>query len=165
MNPDSDTLVTALYVRIDGLLVEHPEWAPQRPAVGIAPRLSDAELVTRPCCSRHQNRTTAASIGGCDKSAMMVGDQSATGPMELAHPDPGDSSSNRCARSSNRSTGPSNPNSASNATAAAPAPVSPHASCNDYSLSPQPSGTTKPPNNPAPPDPSPPTTTNNTPWN
>ena len=46
MDPDLDTLVTALYVRIDDLLAAHPEWAPERPAVGIAPRLSDAELVT-----------------------------------------------------------------------------------------------------------------------
>ncbi len=46
MNPDSDTLVTALYVRIDDLLASNPHWAPQRPVVGIAPRLSDAELVT-----------------------------------------------------------------------------------------------------------------------
>lgn len=46
MNPDLDTLATRLYVTIDDLLVEHPEWVPQRPAVGIAPRLSDAELLT-----------------------------------------------------------------------------------------------------------------------
>ena len=46
MNPDLDTLATALYVRIDDLLAAHPEWAPLRPAVGFAPRLSDAELVT-----------------------------------------------------------------------------------------------------------------------
>ena len=46
MNPDLDTLATALYVTIDDLLVTHPEWAPPRPAVGIAPELSDAELVT-----------------------------------------------------------------------------------------------------------------------
>ena len=46
MNPDLDTLATALYVRIDDLLIAHPEWAPERPAAGIAPRLSDAELVT-----------------------------------------------------------------------------------------------------------------------
>ena len=46
MNPDLDTLATALYVRIDDLLIEHPEWVPQRPEVGIAPRLTDAELVT-----------------------------------------------------------------------------------------------------------------------
>ena len=46
MNPDLDTLVTALYVRIDDLLAEHPEWAPERPAMGIAPTLSDAELIT-----------------------------------------------------------------------------------------------------------------------
>ena len=46
MGPDVDTLATALYVRVDDLLADHPEWAPQRPKVGIAPRLADAELVT-----------------------------------------------------------------------------------------------------------------------
>ena len=46
MNPDLDTVVTALYVRIDDLLIAHPQWAPQRPAVGIVAELSDAELVT-----------------------------------------------------------------------------------------------------------------------
>ena len=46
MNPDLDTLVTALYVRIDDLLAANPRWAPERPAVGIAPTLSDADLVT-----------------------------------------------------------------------------------------------------------------------
>ena len=46
MNPELDTLATRLYVTIDDLLVDHPEWAPERPKIGIAPRLSDAELVT-----------------------------------------------------------------------------------------------------------------------
>ena len=46
MNPDLDALVTRLYVTIDDLLIDHPEWAPERPAVGIAPKLTDAELVT-----------------------------------------------------------------------------------------------------------------------
>ena len=46
MNPDLDTVVTALYVRIDDLLIAHRQWAPQRPAVGIVAELSDAELVT-----------------------------------------------------------------------------------------------------------------------
>jgi len=46
MNPGLGTLATRLYVTIDGLLIDHPEWAPERPAVGIAPRLNDAELVT-----------------------------------------------------------------------------------------------------------------------
>jgi len=41
-----DTLATALYVKTDDLLKAHPQWAPARPAVGLAPRLSDAELVT-----------------------------------------------------------------------------------------------------------------------
>lgn len=46
MNPDLDTLATRLYVTIDDLLIEHPEWVPQRPTVGIAPKLTDAELLT-----------------------------------------------------------------------------------------------------------------------
>ena len=46
MDADLDTLVTALYVRTDDLLKTCPEWAPWRPAVGIFPRISDAELVT-----------------------------------------------------------------------------------------------------------------------
>jgi hypothetical protein len=46
MNPDLDTLATRLYVTIDDALIDHPEWAPERPQVGIAPKLSDAELVT-----------------------------------------------------------------------------------------------------------------------
>lgn len=46
MDADLDTLATALYVRVDDLLKCHPERAPWRPKVGIAPRISDAELVT-----------------------------------------------------------------------------------------------------------------------
>ena len=46
MSPDLDTLATALYTRIDDLLLANPHWAPERPAVGIAPKLSDAELIT-----------------------------------------------------------------------------------------------------------------------
>jgi hypothetical protein len=41
-----DTLATALYVRTDDLLKESPQLAPERPAVGLSPQLSDAELVT-----------------------------------------------------------------------------------------------------------------------
>jgi hypothetical protein len=41
-----DTLATALYVRTDDLLKESPHLAPWRPAVGTAPKLTDAELVT-----------------------------------------------------------------------------------------------------------------------
>jgi Transposase DDE domain len=43
---DIDTLATALYVKTDDLLKESPHLAPWRPLVGIAPRLTDAELVT-----------------------------------------------------------------------------------------------------------------------
>ena len=45
MNPDLDTLVTALYATIDDLLIAHPQWAPERPVVGFAPLLCDAELI------------------------------------------------------------------------------------------------------------------------
>jgi len=41
-----DTLATALYVRTDDLLKESPQIAPLRPRAGLAPKLSDAELVT-----------------------------------------------------------------------------------------------------------------------
>jgi hypothetical protein len=41
-----DTLATALYVKIDDLLKGAPHLAPWRPAVGITPKLTDAELVT-----------------------------------------------------------------------------------------------------------------------
>ena len=44
MGPDLDTLATALYVRIDDLLAQNPGRAPERPVVGFAPKLSDAEL-------------------------------------------------------------------------------------------------------------------------
>jgi Transposase DDE domain len=46
VDADLDTLATALYVTIDDLLKAAPELAPRRPAVGIAPQLSDAELIT-----------------------------------------------------------------------------------------------------------------------
>jgi hypothetical protein len=46
VNADLDTLATALYVTIDDDLKIHPEWVPDRPVVGIAPKLSDAELLT-----------------------------------------------------------------------------------------------------------------------
>jgi hypothetical protein len=43
---DLDTLATALYVKTDDLLKASPYLARWRPAVGIAPKLTDAELVT-----------------------------------------------------------------------------------------------------------------------
>jgi hypothetical protein len=46
MNADLDALATELYVAVDDILIAQPELGPSRPEVGIAPRLSDAELVT-----------------------------------------------------------------------------------------------------------------------
>ncbi|MEU4806310.1 IS982 family transposase [Actinosynnema sp. NPDC023587] len=46
MTTDIDTLATALHVRTDDLLKAAPHLAPWRPRVGIAPKLTDAELVT-----------------------------------------------------------------------------------------------------------------------
>src|SRR3954449_4655634 len=46
MDADLDTLALALYVKIDELLIGSPERTPRRPAVGIPPRISDAEPVT-----------------------------------------------------------------------------------------------------------------------
>src|SRR5574342_377163 len=46
VDADLDTLATALYVTTDDLLKAHPERVPARPRVGIAPRITDAELLT-----------------------------------------------------------------------------------------------------------------------
>lgn len=46
MKTDLGSLATALYVKTGGLLKDSPQLAPWRPAVGTAPRLTDAELVT-----------------------------------------------------------------------------------------------------------------------
>lgn len=46
MDTDLDTLATALSVKCDDWLKEFPEQAPPRPVIGIAPKITDAELVT-----------------------------------------------------------------------------------------------------------------------
>lgn len=46
MDTDLETLATALHVTADDLLKSHPQIAPRRPAVGIAPRTTDAEILT-----------------------------------------------------------------------------------------------------------------------
>jgi hypothetical protein len=43
---DIETLATALYVKIDDMLRDWPDLAPERPADGFAPALTDAELLT-----------------------------------------------------------------------------------------------------------------------
>ncbi len=46
MNAALDALATRLYVTIDDLLIDHPDWRPERPRVGIEPLLGDAEVLT-----------------------------------------------------------------------------------------------------------------------
>jgi Transposase DDE domain len=46
VDADLDTLATALYVKTDDALRTNPDLVRWRPKVGIAPKLSDAELVT-----------------------------------------------------------------------------------------------------------------------
>jgi hypothetical protein len=46
VDADLDTLATALYVRTDDLLKASPERVPWRPTIGIAPRITDAEMIT-----------------------------------------------------------------------------------------------------------------------
>jgi hypothetical protein len=46
VDADLDTLATALYVRTDDWLKAAPQRAPERPAVGIEPKITDAELIT-----------------------------------------------------------------------------------------------------------------------
>jgi hypothetical protein len=60
VDADLDTLATALYVRTDDLLKAAPQHAPARPRVGIAPRLTDAELVTLAVMQALLGRTSEA---------------------------------------------------------------------------------------------------------
>jgi hypothetical protein len=60
VDADLDTLATALYVRTDDLLKASPHRAPARPRVGIAPRLTDAELVTLAVMQALLGRTSEA---------------------------------------------------------------------------------------------------------
>jgi hypothetical protein len=60
VDADLDTLATALYVRTDDLLKASPDRAPARPRVGIAPRLTDAELVTLAVMQALLGRTSEA---------------------------------------------------------------------------------------------------------
>lgn len=46
MKTELDTLATAPYVRIDDWLKASPHLLPVRPRAGIAPKLTDAELLT-----------------------------------------------------------------------------------------------------------------------
>ena len=46
MNANLDALATELYATIDDILIANPDLVPERPKVGIAPQLSDAELLT-----------------------------------------------------------------------------------------------------------------------
>lgn len=53
MDTDLDTLATALYVTADDLLKAHPEQLPERPAVGIEPLITDAELIVLSVMQAH----------------------------------------------------------------------------------------------------------------
>jgi len=46
VDADLNTLATALYVHTDDWLKDNPHRIPWRPKVGIAPMISDAEMVT-----------------------------------------------------------------------------------------------------------------------
>jgi Transposase DDE domain len=60
VDADLDTLATALYVRTDDLLKTSPDRAPARPAVGIKPRITDAEMVTLAVMQALLGRTSEA---------------------------------------------------------------------------------------------------------
>ena len=69
MDADLDTLATALYVRTDDLLKAAPQQAPWRPKVGIAPKITDAELVTLAVmqaleCARSREAVARSDLAG-----------------------------------------------------------------------------------------------------
>lgn len=46
MDADPDTLATALHARVDDLLKSEPGRVPCRPRVGMAPKITHAEMLT-----------------------------------------------------------------------------------------------------------------------
>jgi Transposase DDE domain len=62
MNADLDALATALYATIDDLLKDHSDWQPERPTIGIAVQLCDAELVTLAVIQALQGFTSEAQF-------------------------------------------------------------------------------------------------------
>jgi hypothetical protein len=82
VDADLDTLATALYVRVDDLLKTSPQHAPWRPAVGIAPELSDAEVVTLAVLQALVG--IAVSPAGCGTPPLTCGTCSRTCRASLA---------------------------------------------------------------------------------
>jgi hypothetical protein len=62
---DIDTLATALYVKTDDLLRASPYLGRWRPAAGIAPKLSGAELVTLAVMRALLGFTSASMTSRC----------------------------------------------------------------------------------------------------
>jgi hypothetical protein len=60
VDADLDTPATALQVRTDDLSTASPDRAPARPAVGLAPRITDAEPVTLAVLPALPGRTSEA---------------------------------------------------------------------------------------------------------
>jgi hypothetical protein len=79
-NPD--TLATALYVKIDDVLMGSPHLAPYRLAVGIGPKPSDSELVTPAVMQALLGFTPGP--GGCGMPARTCGTCSRTCPSSPA---------------------------------------------------------------------------------
>lgn len=58
MDADLETLATSLYVSADDLFIQYPQYLPPRPAVGFAPQITDAELVTLAVMQAHLGFTS-----------------------------------------------------------------------------------------------------------
>ena len=71
VDADLDTLATALYVRVDDLLEDLPGARAVAPEVGIAPKISDAELVTLAVMRRCS--ATPARPAGCGSPVFSCG--------------------------------------------------------------------------------------------
>src|SRR5713226_5574321 len=100
VNNDIETLATALYVKIDDMLKDWPDLAPDRPADGIMPTLSDAELLTMAVMSALLGFTS-------ERRWLRYADENLAGMFPRR-------------RSSSRSTGPSRGSLTWNDTATAP---------------------------------------------
>jgi len=103
MVTDLDTLATALFAKTDDLIKGLPQLAPWRPRLGIAPQLSDAELVTL--------AMTQAMLGFTSEARWL---RHARAHLREKPSEPDRSCSSLCDRSSSQSTRPSKDSSTSN---------------------------------------------------
>jgi len=84
MDTGLEALTTALYVTVDDLLKDHPEQAPARPAVGLAPLTSDAEVITLARGALTDVRSTVTRLRSPDLASQVEATRTALSAAQIS---------------------------------------------------------------------------------